>query len=95
VQCVSSVELPVRPELGFDGRVVQGGLVGALGDCAGVSGAALHATYRLDRRHRRPRCVHDAAPASGESLTAIGRTRMESVSSPRTQSRHQRAQNRF
>lgn len=69
---VSRFELPVRPELSFDGRVVQGGIVGVLADYAGVSAAActlpvgwIAATIGFE--------VHNVAPAAGERLIAIGR----------------------
>lgn len=71
-QGVSRIELPVRAELTFDGRVVQGGLVGVLADYAGVSAAActlpegwIAATTGFE--------VHNVAPAAGERLVAIGR----------------------
>jgi uncharacterized protein (TIGR00369 family) len=70
---VSRIELPVRPELTFDGRVVQGGIVGVLADYAGVSAAAcmlprgwMASTTGFE--------VHNIAPAVGERLVAIGRT---------------------
>jgi uncharacterized protein (TIGR00369 family) len=69
---ISRIELQVRPELSFDGRVVQGGLVGALADYAGVSAAActlpvgwIASTTGFE--------VHNVAPAAGERLIAIGR----------------------
>lgn len=69
---VSRIELPVRADLSFDGRVVQGGLVGVLADYAGVSAAActlpagwIAATTGFE--------VHNVAPAAGERLVAIGR----------------------
>lgn len=69
---VSRIELLVRAELSFDGRVVQGGLVGVLADYAGVSAAActlpagwIAATTGFE--------VHNVAPAAGERLVAIGR----------------------
>jgi uncharacterized protein (TIGR00369 family) len=69
----SRIELPVRPELTFDGHVVQGGLVGVLADYAGVSAAActlptgwIAATTGFE--------VHNVAPAVGERLIAIGRS---------------------
>ena len=49
---VSVMELDVRPEWTFDGRTVQGGIVGTLADFAGVSAAtaSLPAGWR---------CLHD------------------------------------
>jgi uncharacterized protein (TIGR00369 family) len=64
--------MPVRPDLTFDGRIVQGGLVGVLADYAGVSAAAstlpegwMAATTGFE--------VHNLAPAYGDRLIAIGR----------------------
>ena len=37
---VSLLELPMSPQVTFDGRVVQGGIVGMLADYAGVSAAS-------------------------------------------------------
>jgi uncharacterized protein (TIGR00369 family) len=70
---VSRIELPVRPELTFDGRVVQGGIVGVLADYAGVSAAAcmLPAGWMASTTGFE---VHNIAPAVGERLVAIGRT---------------------
>lgn len=69
---VSRVTMPVSPEFTFDGRVVQGGLVGVLADYAGVSAAActlppgwIASTTGFE--------VHNIAPAMGERLVAIGR----------------------
>jgi uncharacterized protein (TIGR00369 family) len=69
---VSRVELPLRPELTFDGRIAQGGLVGALADYAGVSAAActLPAGWIASTTGFE---VHNVAPAAGERLVAIGR----------------------
>ena len=69
---ISVLEMPVRAELTFDGRSVQGGLVGTLADYAAVS-AAISAlpdgwaasTLSFD--------VHTLAPARGERLVAVGR----------------------
>lgn len=69
---VSVMELDVRPEVTFDGRTVQGGIVGTLADFAGVSaatatlspgGAASTTGFE----------VHHLAPARGERLVAVGR----------------------
>lgn len=69
---ISRVELPLRPELSFDGRVAQGGIVGMLADYAGVSAAActlppgwIASTIGYE--------VHNVAPARGTRLIAIGR----------------------
>jgi uncharacterized protein (TIGR00369 family) len=69
---ISRIELQVRPELSFDGRVVQGGLVGVLADYAGVSAAActLPAGWIASTTGFE---VHNVAPAVGERLIAIGR----------------------
>lgn len=72
-QGVSVIECPVKPELTFDGRVVQAGLVGTLADFAGVSAAActlpdgwMCSTTGFE--------VHNLAPAAGERLVAVGRS---------------------
>lgn len=69
---ISRIDMTVRPELTFDGVSVQGGLVGALADYAGVSAAVCTmpdgwraATVGFE--------VHNIAPAAGELLVAIGR----------------------
>jgi acyl-coenzyme A thioesterase PaaI-like protein len=36
---VSAIELPLRPDLTFDGKTVQGGIVGTLADFSAVSAA--------------------------------------------------------
>jgi uncharacterized protein (TIGR00369 family) len=71
-QGISVIELPVKPELTFDGRVVQGGVVGTLADYAGVSAAActlepgwIASTTGFE--------VHNLAPAAGVRLITIGR----------------------
>lgn len=67
----SALELPIVPALTFDGRVVQGGLVGLLADYAGVSAAAstLPAGWAASTTGFE---VHNLAPAAGERLLAIG-----------------------
>jgi uncharacterized protein (TIGR00369 family) len=69
---VSLLELPLRRELTFDGRVAQGGIVGLLADYAGVSAVncmlpvgcmAVTTGYE----------VHNLAPAVGDGLFAVGR----------------------
>jgi uncharacterized protein (TIGR00369 family) len=69
---ISRIELPCRAELSFDGRVVQGGIVGVLADYAGVSAAActLPAGWIASTTGFE---VHNVAPAAGERLVAIGR----------------------
>jgi uncharacterized protein (TIGR00369 family) len=69
---ISVIELPVRRELSFDGRAVQGGIVGMLADYAGVSAAActlppgwMASTTGYE--------VHHLAPAVGNTLIAVGR----------------------
>jgi uncharacterized protein (TIGR00369 family) len=68
----SVIEMPVTPQWTFDGAVVQGGIVGALADYAGVSAAAaqlptgwIASTTAFE--------IHNLAPAKGEKLVAIGR----------------------
>lgn len=77
---VSRIDLPVRPELTFEGRVVQAGYVGALADYAGVSAAGcqlpdgwLASTTGFE--------IHNVAPAVGERLIAIGRVQFLGKSS--------------
>lgn len=67
----SRLELPIRNESTFDGKHVQGGIIGMLADFAGVSAAAaafesgwLASTTGFE--------VHNLAPAHGERLIAIG-----------------------
>jgi uncharacterized protein (TIGR00369 family) len=69
---ISRLVLPIVPALTFDGRVVQGGLVGVLADYAGVSAAActLPAGWIASTTGFE---VHNVAPAVGERLVAIGR----------------------
>jgi len=69
---VSVIELPIRPELTFDGYTVQGGIAGSLADYAAVSAAIvakpdgwLGSTVNFQ--------VHNLDRASGEKLVAIGR----------------------
>lgn len=77
---VSVVEMPVRTELTFDGRGVQGGIVGVLADFAGVSAVAsmlpeggIANTTGFE--------VNNVAPARGERLVAVGRVEHASRSS--------------
>lgn len=69
---LSVLELDVRPELTFDGRVVQGGLVGTLADYAGVSAAAASLATGWGASTTGFE-VHNLAPAIGDTLVAIGR----------------------
>jgi uncharacterized protein (TIGR00369 family) len=69
---VAVIELPLRPQLTFDGRVAQGGVVGMLADYAGVSAASctlpplwMASTLGYE--------VHNIAPAVGSRLLAVGR----------------------
>jgi uncharacterized protein (TIGR00369 family) len=68
---VSVIEMPVRSQLTFDGRIVQGGIVGVMADFAGVSAAActlpegwIASTTSFE--------VSNVAPAEGATLVAVG-----------------------
>lgn len=68
----SAITMPIHTKITFDGRTVQGGLVGVLADYAAVSAAIAAApvgtfgsTTSFD--------VHNLAPAIGTRLVAIGR----------------------
>jgi uncharacterized protein (TIGR00369 family) len=67
----SMLELAVTPSLTFDGRVVQGGVVGMLADYAGVSAASstLPAGWAASTTGFE---VHNLAPAAGDRLVAVG-----------------------
>lgn len=69
---VSLLELPIREALTFDGRTVQGGLVGTLGDYAAVSAvsAALPAGWAASTTGVES---HNLEPARGARLLAVGR----------------------
>lgn len=69
---ISVIELPVVPNLTFDGQVVQGGIVGLLADYAGVSAAActLPVGWMASTTGY---SVQNLAPARGERLLAVGR----------------------
>lgn len=76
----SAIELVIRPGLTFDGRVVQGGIVGTLADYAAVSAIAagvpagfFAATTGFT--------VQNLAPAAGERLVGLGRMISRSKSS--------------
>jgi uncharacterized protein (TIGR00369 family) len=69
---VSVIALPIRPQVTFDGRSVQGGIVGVLADFAAVTAAITAAptdTYGTTTSFD----VHNLAPAIGLKLLAIGR----------------------
>lgn len=68
----SLLELPMRSELTFDGRVAQGGIVGMLADYAGVSAAncTLPVGWMASTTGYE---VHNLAPAVGDALVAVGR----------------------
>lgn len=68
----SLLELPMRTELTFDGRVAQGGIVGMLADYAGVSAAncTLPVGWMASTTGYE---VHNLAPAVGDALVAVGR----------------------
>jgi uncharacterized protein (TIGR00369 family) len=68
----SRLEVPITPSLTFDGRIVQGGIVGMLADYAGVSAA----TCTLEPGWSSSTTsfeVHNIAAARGERLIAIGK----------------------
>ena len=69
---VSAIELPVRPDLTFEGKTVQGGIVGTLADYAAVSAAtaALPLGWASSTTSFQ---VYNLAPARGERLVGIGR----------------------
>lgn len=77
---LSVIELDLRPELTFDGRTAQGGVVGTLADFAGVSAA----TATLPDGGRASTSgfeVHLLAPARGTRLVAVGRVAHAGTSS--------------
>ena len=70
---VSILDLPVRLDLTFDGRIVQGGIVGVLADYAAVSATIaakpdgwFAATVSFQ--------VNNVDPANGKTLIAVGRS---------------------
>lgn len=69
---VSAIELIIRTNLTFDGRTVQGGIVGTLADFAAVSAATANCaggwTSSTTGFH-----VHNVLPARGERLVGLGR----------------------
>lgn len=69
---VSLIELPLTPQISFDGRAAQGGIVGMLADYAGVSAAACTLPpggFASTTGYE----VHNLAPARGQRLWAVGR----------------------
>ena len=64
-------ELPISPEITFDGKVVQGGIVGTLADFAGVT-AAMSALDQGWFSSTVDFQVQNLAPAAGDRLVAIG-----------------------
>jgi uncharacterized protein (TIGR00369 family) len=69
---ISVLEMPIKPKTTFDGRLVQGGVVGVLADFAGISAASctlplgwIVSTTSFE--------IHLLAPAVGTRLVAIGR----------------------
>ena len=69
---VSAIEMAVKPELTFDGRIVQGGLVGVLADYGAVSAAnaAMPVGWASSTTSFQ---VYNIAPAKGDRLVALGR----------------------
>jgi uncharacterized protein (TIGR00369 family) len=69
---VSQLEMLITPKTTFDGRVVQGGIVGTLADFAGISAAActLPEGWMVGTTSFE---IHNLAPAIGTRLIAIGR----------------------
>ena len=67
----SVLELLITPQVTFDGRRVQGGIVGMLADYAGVSAAsvALAPGWAASTTGFE---VHHLSPAQGERLVAVG-----------------------
>jgi uncharacterized protein (TIGR00369 family) len=68
---VSQIEMLVTAKVTFDGRVVQGGIVGVLADFAGISAAActLPEGWMVGTTSFE---IHNIAPAIGTRLIAIG-----------------------
>lgn len=67
----SVLELPIASQITFDGRRVQGGIVGLLADYAGVSAAnvTLEPGWAASTTSFE---VHHLAPAQGDRLVAVG-----------------------
>ena len=68
----SVLELPITPQLTFDGRRVQGGIVGMLADYAGVSATSVTLAPGWAASTTGFQ-VHNVAPAQGERLVAVGK----------------------
>jgi len=69
---VSALEMPVRADLTFDGRTVQGGIVGTLADFAAVSAATASCADGWTSSTTGFQ-VYNLAPARGERLLGLGR----------------------
>jgi len=69
---VSVIELPVHADVTFDGRTVQGGIVGTLADYAAVSAATAASPLGWVSSTTAFQ-VYNLAPARGDRLVAIGR----------------------
>jgi uncharacterized protein (TIGR00369 family) len=69
---ISHIEMLVTAKTTFDGRVVQGGIVGVLADFAGISAAActLPEGWMVSTTSFE---IHNIAPAVGSRLIAIGK----------------------
>lgn len=67
----SAVEMPISPEVTFEGSIVQGAIVGVLADYAAVSAATASCPpgwFGSTTGYN----VHNFAPARGEKLVAVG-----------------------
>ena len=73
-QGVSVLSMPIRPEITFDGKTVQGGLVGVLGDYAAVSAVLAAKPEGWFGSTVDFRC-DNLDPADGDMLLAIGSAR--------------------
>lgn len=69
---VSAIEMIVRTDLTFDGRTVQGGIVGTLADFAAVSAATANCADGWTSSTTGFQ-VYNVSPARGERLIALGR----------------------
>ncbi len=69
---ISRIEVPIVPSITFDGKNVQGGILGVIADFAGVSAAtcALEPGWVASTTSFE---IHNIAPANGNKLIAIGR----------------------
>lgn len=67
----SVLSMPINPEVTFDGRDVQGGIVGVMADYAAVAAAA--STLEVGWRVATLSCeTHNLRPARGDRLIAQG-----------------------